>query len=103
MSDEIDAIMTEVTKIRETADRMANGEHPDEADEVRLLAGMVRQLADQFQRLGNLSGASPQASAADVSTEPQIDNQPAVDRDGRLVTRMESHRWKAMSSTPSRM
>jgi hypothetical protein len=57
--DELQAIVAEARKTRETADRMANGEHPGEADEVRVLAGMVRQVADQIERLAErLTGQS---------------------------------------------
>jgi HAMP domain-containing protein len=47
----MEAIRSEAAATKETADHMANGETPSEADEVRVLAGMVRQLADQVERL----------------------------------------------------
>jgi hypothetical protein len=50
-TDDLSAIEAEILKTRETADRIANGEQPaDEADETRVLAGLIRQLADQLSR-----------------------------------------------------
>ena len=43
-------IVAEVRSVRETADKMANGDYPEEADHSRALAGMIRQLADQLER-----------------------------------------------------
>jgi hypothetical protein len=63
VGDELQAIVAETRKTRDTADRMANGEHPDEADEVRVLAGMVRQVADQIERLAaRLAAQGPEGS-----------------------------------------
>jgi hypothetical protein len=50
MADPDEAILAEVRSVRETADRMANGEFPEEADHSRALAGLVRQLAEQLER-----------------------------------------------------
>ena len=58
-SDPNEAALAEVRKVKETAERLANGETPDEADQTRVLAGLVFQLAEQVERLeGNRSGAS---------------------------------------------
>ena len=54
-----EAIRSEAAATKETADRMANGETPSEADEVRVLAGMVRQLADQVERLAAVIDGPP--------------------------------------------
>jgi hypothetical protein len=49
------AIAAEARKTKETAERMANGDGPPrEADDIRVLAGMVHQLAEQVERLANL-------------------------------------------------
>jgi cytochrome c556 len=57
-TDEREAILAEVRKTRETAERMANGEGPpSEADDIRVLAGMVHQVAEQVERLVQLVGA----------------------------------------------
>lgn len=52
-------IQAEARSTAETADRLANGESPEGADEVRMLSGMVRQLADQIGRLADLLDAHP--------------------------------------------
>jgi hypothetical protein len=52
VTDGADAIVAEARKIKETAERMANGEGPPgEADDIRVLAGMVHQVAEQVERL----------------------------------------------------
>jgi hypothetical protein len=55
------AIAAEARKTKETAERMANGEGPPgEADDIRVLAGLVHQVAEQVERLANLvSGDEP--------------------------------------------
>ena len=50
-----EAIVLEARKTKETAERMANGEGPPaEADDIRVLAGMVHQVAEQVERLAGL-------------------------------------------------
>ena len=64
--DGVDAIVAEARKTKETAGRMANGEGPPgEADDVRVLAGMIHQLAEQVERLASMSGSdtAPLANA----------------------------------------
>ena len=46
-----DAVLAEIRKVKETAERLANGETPEEADQIRVLAGLVHQLAEQVERL----------------------------------------------------
>ncbi len=55
-----EAILVEARKTKETAERMANGEGPPgEADDIRVLAGMIHQVAEQVERLaGIVSGDS---------------------------------------------
>ena len=60
---DIRAVVEEARKTKETADRLANGDYPDEADHIRVLAGMVRQLAEQIERMGELV-SGPAASAS---------------------------------------
>jgi hypothetical protein len=51
----VDAIIAEARKTKETAERMANGEGPPgEADDIRVLAGMVHQVAEQVERLASV-------------------------------------------------
>ena len=47
----LDAVRLEIRKIKETAERMANGDYPDEADQLRSVAGLVHHLAEQTERL----------------------------------------------------
>lgn len=51
---DLKAVVEEARKTKETADRLANGDYPEDADHIRVLAGMVRQLAEQVERLGEL-------------------------------------------------
>jgi hypothetical protein len=50
-SGNLDAVRLEVRKVKETAERMAHGDYPDEADHLRSIAGLVSHLADQTERL----------------------------------------------------
>jgi hypothetical protein len=63
------APLAEITKVKETAERMANGDYPAEADQTRALAGLIHQLAEQVERLagGNvdLGPDAPLANAPD--------------------------------------
>ena len=57
MTDGVEAIIAEARKTKETAERMANGDGPPgEADDVRVLAGMVHQVAEQVERLAGVVG-----------------------------------------------
>ena len=50
-----EAIVLEARKTKETAERMANGDGPPgEADDIRVLAGMVHQVAEQVERLAGV-------------------------------------------------
>ena len=57
----VNAIVLEARKTKETAERMGNGEGPPgEADDIRVLAGMVHQVAEQVERLASVvSGDEP--------------------------------------------
>ena len=56
--------LAEVAKVRDTAEKLANGDYPEQADHIRVLAGLIGQLAEQVERM------SPQGagSTADVAT-----------------------------------
>jgi hypothetical protein len=72
MTDSADAIMAEARKTKETAERMANGEGPpDEADDIRVLAGMVHQIAEQVERLASVvsGGEAPLAQSDEDDTD----------------------------------
>jgi hypothetical protein len=64
--DGVNAIVAEARKTKETAERMANGEGPPgEADDIRVLAGMVHQVAEQVERLAIVvSGGGDEAPFA---------------------------------------
>jgi hypothetical protein len=47
------AALAEIRKVRETAERLANGDYPADADHIRVLAGMIHQLAEQVERLAS--------------------------------------------------
>ena len=61
-------VAAEARKVRETADKLAEGDYPEEADNVRVLAGMIRQLAEQVERL-----AVDTVPAAARGTAPAVD------------------------------
>ncbi|HET6790203.1 MAG TPA: hypothetical protein VFI35_01285 [Actinomycetota bacterium] len=67
MREGVDAIIAEARKTKETAERMANGEGPPgEADDIRVLAGMVHQIAEQVERLaGVVSGGDAPLAHSD--------------------------------------
>ena len=53
--DGLEVVLAEVRKTKETAERIANGESPKEgADDLRVVAGLVHQVAEQVERLGQL-------------------------------------------------
>jgi hypothetical protein len=57
VTDGVEAIVAEAHKTKETAERMANGDGPPgEADDMRVLAGMVHQVAEQVERLAIVVG-----------------------------------------------
>ena len=53
MQDQYQGIRAEARKTKETAERLANGDYPASADHVRVLAGMISQLAEQVERLAS--------------------------------------------------
>ena len=72
MTDGVDAIIAEARKTKETAERMANGEGPpSEADDIRVLAGMVHQVAEQVERLAGVvsGGDAPLAHSDEDGTD----------------------------------
>jgi hypothetical protein len=69
--DGVDAILAEARKTKETAERMANGEGPPgEADDIRVLAGMIHQVAEQVERLASIvaGDTAPLANSEDSET-----------------------------------
>ena len=69
MTDGVEAIVAEARKTKETAERMANGDGPPgEADDIRVLAGMVHQVAEQVERLASVVGGGEPPLAHDRGT-----------------------------------
>jgi hypothetical protein len=62
--DGMELIVAELRKTKETANRIANGDSPKGgADELRVVAGLVHQIAEQVERLSELiEKGSPRAS-----------------------------------------
>jgi hypothetical protein len=64
---EMDGALAEVASVRETADRLANADAPEDADQIRVLAGLIRQLAEQVERL--FGESYQRAASGGVGTE----------------------------------
>jgi hypothetical protein len=45
------APVADIVAIKETAERMANGDLPNDADPTRVLAGMIQHLAEAIERM----------------------------------------------------
>lgn len=71
-SGNLDAVRLEIRKVKETAERMANGDYPDEADHLRSIAGLVHQLAEQTERLIEPMGAPLGSSAVDDRHDAEV-------------------------------
>ena len=54
----VDAL-AEVTRVKETAERLANGEAAAGADQIRVLAGLIHQLATQVERMVDVGSMTP--------------------------------------------
>lgn len=48
---DVDAALVEIAKVKETAERLARNDAPQEADPARVIAGLVHQLAEQVERV----------------------------------------------------
>ena len=48
---DVEAALLQVAKLKETDERVANGDSLTEADQTRVVAGLVHQLAEQTERL----------------------------------------------------
>jgi hypothetical protein len=68
-NEEAEAASAEARKTKETAERLANGEYPEDADHIRVLAGMIHQLAEQVERLAS-QDAGPTDGPEQVGTQP---------------------------------
>jgi hypothetical protein len=76
MRQEKEGALAEVATVRDTADRLANGEYTEDADHTRVLAGLIRQLAEQVERLSGAEthkGTEASGSDADSDEVPEAD------------------------------
>jgi len=48
---DIDEALLQIGKVRETAEHLAKDDQPDGADQFRVLAGLIHQLAEQMERV----------------------------------------------------
>ena len=68
--DGFDMILAELRKTKETADGIAHGTSPKGgADDVRVVAGLVHQVAEQVERLGELLRRGSPAATGHTSPE----------------------------------
>jgi hypothetical protein len=77
------AALDEVRKTRDTAARLANGDSSEDADHIRVLAGMIQKLAEQVERLAiggtasvSTSGTARSAEAKDSEAAGEEDQTP---------------------------
>jgi hypothetical protein len=74
MSQETEGALAEVASVKDTADRLANGDYTEDADHIRVLAGLIRQLAEQVERLSDKEsqkGRDVSESDADSETDSE--------------------------------
>jgi cytochrome c556 len=64
----------EIRKTKETASRLANGEYPKDADHIRVLAGLIQQLAQQTERLVDIGVP---ADSRETTAAAQVGNKEA--------------------------
>jgi hypothetical protein len=74
--------LAEVAKVRDTAERLANGDYPEQADHVRVLAGLIGQLAEQVERMvpGEGGVVSSVATTEEDLTPGEAPAEPLDDR-----------------------
>lgn len=70
MRSQSQAIQAEAKKTKETAERLANGDYPDGADHIRVLAGMISQLAEQIERLASPGSVTSDERGKDRHADP---------------------------------
>ena len=62
------AALAEIKKVSEGAERLAKGDSAEEADHVRVLAGLVHQLAEHTERLFSARTGTLVSASADPSS-----------------------------------
>jgi hypothetical protein len=84
MPDQSGAV-AEIAKIRETADRIANGESGEGGDPVRVLAGLIGHLAEQLDRIATIGITAPGGGDAPAVVASQSSPGRAIDQDAKNV------------------
>lgn len=70
-NNDVEAALLQVAKVKETAERVANGDSSTQADQTRVVAGLVHQLAEQTERLF----ASVRAPAVEETAAKEHDDE----------------------------
>lgn len=76
-----DAVMAEARKTKETAAKLANGDYPEDADHVRVLAGMIQKLAEQVETLAGVAATAPASSPSGSRSPESKDAEAALEED----------------------
>lgn len=74
--------LAEVAKVRATAEKLANGDYPEQADHIRVLAGLIGQLAEQVERMSpqGEESSSHVATVEEDATPEKAPAEPTNDR-----------------------
>jgi hypothetical protein len=56
---EVDAALVQIAKVKDTAEHLAKDDAPPGADQFRVIAGLVHQLAEHVERIVAASGQPP--------------------------------------------
>ena len=75
MSDNEMQALLEIRKTKETASRLANGEYPEDADHVRVLAGMIHGISTIFrdrEQVERLAGVGRLAYSQNATGGAQV-------------------------------
>jgi hypothetical protein len=78
------AALQEIRKTKDTAARLANGDYPEDADHIRVLAGLIQKLAEQVERLAGDGGTGTMSTGradAAASQTARKDAEAAVEED----------------------
>lgn len=75
------AVMAEARKTKETAARLANGDYPEDADHVRVLAGMIQKLAEQVEQLAGGGGFASDPGPSGPRSPEAKDSEAAAEED----------------------
>jgi hypothetical protein len=77
---EADAALAQIAKVKETAEHLAKDDAPPGADQFRVIAGLVHQLAEHVERLVT-AGTRPPIPGSDGYPEDRHDVEVALEED----------------------